>query len=84
MKETKPKVGILMTLSDIYRQNIPEISVEFADYWRNILQDIFSDYGDLFFTDVAHTANEFASQVVACEDAGCDLLTLLPMVMRLF
>ncbi len=79
MKKTKPKVGILMTLSDIYRQNIPEMSVKFAKYWRGVLQDIISDCGDLFFTDVAHTANEFSLQVEACEDAGCDLITLLPM-----
>jgi len=79
LKDKKPKVGILMTLSEVYRRNLPKMPAEFAAYWRGVLRDILADHADLLFTEAAHTDEEVSTAVSTCEEAGCDLLMLLPM-----
>jgi L-arabinose isomerase len=74
-----PKVGVLLTLADLYRKSMPGISEDYTRYWRNILGELFANSSSLHFPATAHTSDEVAGGVRSCEQAGCDLLLVLPM-----
>ncbi|OPZ21390.1 MAG: L-arabinose isomerase [candidate division BRC1 bacterium ADurb.BinA364] len=75
----KIKTGVLLTLSDLYRQRIPAMPAEFAAHWTSVLAPILAEAADPVFTAPAHSGEELAARVAECEAAGCDLLLLLPM-----
>jgi len=75
----KPKVGVLMTLLELYRNAHPEMPAKFGEMWRGFIADAVGDAAELHFSEVAHTSAEVAAEVTACEEAGCDLLVVLPM-----
>jgi L-arabinose isomerase len=74
-----PVVGVVPTMLDLYRQNIPEMPGRFAEHWKRVMSRILGDSAKLHFTDVAHTAEQFSNGVGECESRHCDLLVVLPM-----
>ena len=79
MKPQAPRIGVILTLAELYRDKVPGISRDYGLYWRRALEDLLKDTAGLHFPPVAHAASEMASAVASCEQAGCDLLLLLPM-----
>jgi L-arabinose isomerase len=79
MEAGRPKVGVVMTLLELYRTAHPEVPGKLGSLWRGILEGMLSETANLHFTDVAHTAREVASAVASCEKADCDLLMVLPL-----
>jgi len=79
MATAKPTVGVLLTLLELYRDAHPEIPSAFRTRWESIVRELLEDRANLHFSPVAHTAEEVAAAVGACEQAECDLLLVLPM-----
>ena len=77
--ERSCKVGVLLTLEDLYRQSMPGLSEEYTRYWSNVLKDILGDTVILHFPATAHTVEEVSQAVRSCKQADCDLLLVLPM-----
>lgn len=79
MQTVKAKAGLILCLADLYRRHMPELPERFAAHWRSALTAAFHDAAELFFTDVACTAEELAAGVAQCEKNGCDVLIVAPM-----
>ena len=75
----KPLVGVVPTMLDLYRQNIPKMPGQFARHWQKALSKILGSDAEMFFGNVAHTAEQFAAGVGECEARQCDLLIVLPL-----
>jgi L-arabinose isomerase len=75
----KPRIGVLMTMLDLYRQAHPEMPGRFATHWEGVLREVYGDAADLHFTGVSFIEPEVASAVASCERARCDLLLVLPL-----
>jgi L-arabinose isomerase len=75
----KEKIGILITMTDFYRQRRPDLSRKLFAEWKmrtaNILQDDF----DLIFPGMVHTDDEYRLAVKTCENERCKLLVILPV-----
>jgi len=79
IKDVKPKVGVVMTLLELYRDIDPERPEQMGALWQSTVEGILSDAAELHFTGVSHTEIEVSAVVRDCEDAGCDLLIVLPL-----
>ncbi len=79
MRAPKPKIGVVLTLLELYRELDPERPARFAELWRGTIEKMLSDEAELHFAEVAHTPAEAAAAVTSCEGAGCDLLMVLPV-----
>ncbi len=79
MSPARPKVGVMLTLLDLYRRTDPEMPGKLAALWRRVIEGALSESAELHFTGPAHTGEEAAAAVASCEEAGCDLLMVLPM-----
>jgi L-arabinose isomerase len=73
------KVGVLLTLADLYRQSMPGITDQYTRHWRRVLDDLLEGSATLHFAQTAHTGEEVGDAVRSCEQAGCDMLLVLPM-----
>jgi L-arabinose isomerase len=73
------KVGVLLTLADLYRKSMPGTSQEYTRYWRKALEETFGSGASLHFPPTAHTSQEVAAGVRSCEQEDCELLVVLPM-----
>ncbi|MBN2552130.1 MAG: hypothetical protein JXB06_05145 [Spirochaetales bacterium] len=73
------KVGVLLTLAELYRRSMPGISEQYSRHWRRNLEEILGDSARLHFPGAVHTAEEVGRAVRSCEQANCDLLLVLPM-----
>jgi len=76
---SKPIVGVVMTMLDLYRKTDADRPGVLGGHWKAVMADLFADAADLQFTGVSHTADEVAGAVSACEQAACDLLLVLPL-----
>jgi len=79
MAEMKPKVGVVFTLLELYRNTDPERPVKLGKLWCENVSALLADDAALHFTDVACTADEMSAAVASCEEADCDLLMVLPL-----
>ncbi len=79
MPEMKPKVGVVLTLLELYRKTDPDRPKTLGNLWRENVTELLSQVAEVHFTEVAHTAEEVACAVASCEEADCDLLMVLPM-----
>jgi L-arabinose isomerase len=73
------KVGILLTLAELYRRNRPQIPGELALHWRKTIAGIVGTAADLQYSDVVCTVGECREAVATCEQNGCSLIVILPM-----
>ena len=73
------RVGVLLTLADLYRRSMPGLSEEYTRGWRKVLEQLTGDAATLHFPASAHTAGEIAAAIRSCEQQRCDLLLVLPM-----
>ena len=79
MAEMKAKVGLVLTLLELYRKTDPHRPTTLGKLWRENVTELLSEVAELHFTEVAHTPEEVAGAVASCEQAECDLLLVLPM-----
>lgn len=79
MEAPKPKVGVLMTVLELYRKVMPDWAAPMETLWRAQIEEALSNAADLHFTPVAFTADDVARAVASCSQADCDLLLLLPL-----
>lgn len=77
--DSLPKLGIILTLADLYRQSRPELPEQFGSMWRQRIDALFDEVADVHFAPVAHTAEEFSSAVDECHRAMCIALIIWPM-----
>lgn len=73
------KLGVILTLSDLYRKSRPELPEQFATLWKQRVTEVLPEGTKAHYPAVAHTAEEFAAAVAECEQAGCIALVVWPM-----
>ena len=79
VRENK-KLGILLTMADFYRQRRPQLSGELSKKWQKRIRAAFGGKYDLYFTDTAHSAEDFTKGVRQCVEEECTVLIVVPMV----
>ncbi len=73
------KVGIILTISDVYQRSLPDFPAQMGSYWRKLLEEHKPDNVDMFFPGVAYNEQLVSDHVKECEASNCNLLIVLPM-----
>jgi len=75
----RANIGVILTLSDLYRKSRPELPEQFAAQWKPRIDAAFPGDTAIHYTPVAHTPEEFAAAVNECEKVACHAIVVWPM-----